>query len=533
MLKVIVVDDEMLIRKRIVFGFEWEKMGYQIEDEAGTGAEALALMELKHYDVAIVDIAMPGMTGIELSREIKDRGYEINVIILTGHSDFTYARQSLQNGVFDYILKPIHEEEFTGSLLRLAQKIGEEKRQKVRLGQLDIVMQSKLFSDYFHGMARDEDVPAINESLCQAGIDEADKYVMILFRAEAFIKHGMEPGQQAVVFQDISREVLADRCRLITGDIYEDYLALILHYEDHLPEDYIKRCVVQINSRLRQETGATVLSGISLVHRTGTELQMAYREAFSAINNAMVLKQDVLAYQAVQDRRQVHYKIAYQELKDLQHCIGKNDFDGCQELVRMIFGEMQARESSFESILHNVSRLFMELVDMGVMSDLDIQRFFHGYHGIEQALSNMESVAEMAEWCENILFHLMENEIRTSVESKSLPIVEQACTYIRANFHDAGLNQSEIAGALAVTTSYLSGVFKKAMGITMIQYITMVRMEKARELLLDEDLDVKEVAEKTGYHDEYYFSRCFKKQYGLSPMHIKKISDSRRVRKFY
>ena len=119
--KVIVVDDEMLIRKRIIYGFEWEELGYEIENEAGDGLQALALMEKKTYDLAIVDIAMPEINGIELARRIRERQYQTHIIFLTGHSDFQYARQAVKYGVFNYILKPIDGEEFINvlSLIRL------------------------------------------------------------------------------------------------------------------------------------------------------------------------------------------------------------------------------------------------------------------------------------------------------------------------------------------------------------------------------------------------------------------------------
>ena len=122
MLKVLIVDDEMLIRKRLRYGFEWEELGFIIEGEAEDGAKALEMMMENKYDVAIVDIAMPGLNGVELTKELRNRQCNTEIIFLTGHSDFQYAKQAITYGVFDYILKPINEDEFVASLLRLKEK---------------------------------------------------------------------------------------------------------------------------------------------------------------------------------------------------------------------------------------------------------------------------------------------------------------------------------------------------------------------------------------------------------------------------
>jgi len=513
MLGVIIVDDEILIRKRLVFGFDWEAMGYRIEAEAGDGGEALLLMEKRQYDVAIIDIAMPGMNGIELSRKMKQLKYPTEVIILTAHSDFTYAKQALQNGVFDYVLKPIHEPEFIGTLKRLREKIC----------HMDAVLHTKIFSDFFHDMAKTDGGSTVLEVLEQNNILNQEQYMLILIHMETFENDNTDMMELLAQFRGYSQSLLAGRESLITYDIYEDNIVVIVSCVKYESEETFINSLRQLLYEIKKQTKSAVQIGISLAHKEFAKLGKAYQEAFSAINNARVLGDELLTYKEVKKRRHEYYKVSYQELKDFQYYLVKNDFASCSRLIRRIFDNMENMKNSFESITLNVNRLFTELVYAGVFSELEI-------YEVKQALSNLGSVEEMADWCENVIFNLMENEIRGTMENKSLPIVEKACEYIRAHYQDPDLNQGQIAEVLAVSTSYISGVFKKAMGISMIQYITMVRMEKARELLLEESMNVKVVAEQTGYHDEYYFSRCFKKQYGLSPLQVRKIAAARRLK---
>ena len=123
MFRVILVDDEMLVRKRLLLGFDWQAMGYEVADDVGSGAEALRLIGQNSYDLAIVDIAMPGINGIELVKRLREERNGIPVIFLTGHSDFAYAKQDITYGVSHYILKPVNEEEFIGVLEDMHKKL--------------------------------------------------------------------------------------------------------------------------------------------------------------------------------------------------------------------------------------------------------------------------------------------------------------------------------------------------------------------------------------------------------------------------
>lgn len=535
--KVIVIDDEMLIRKRIIYGFPWEELGYEIEDEAENGQQALELMEYKQYSLAIIDIAMPGINGIELAKKIREYQYRTEIIFLTGHSDFKYAQQAVKYGVYYYILKPINEEEFVSVLTELRQKMDEEISKTDLLAQLekkqdymDAVLQAKVFSDYFYGSGKKELFVRVMDALQEAGIQE-EEYLVALLRVESFLKNHIGLSDRVKTVNVSCNDAQSENYRCFSVcDIEKDCMILILQSEEYRTEKEKISEIRNIVWNLKNGTGELVRCGVSRIHRSFEQMGEAYVEALSALNNAKMLKEDVLSYSMANGRGDVHYKISNREIKDLHAALMRNDYEGCRKIIQKIFGDMGERKATFECVVRNVDRLFIELVDAGVVSDMDTRRMLKGYHNVEKALGNMENMEEIAEWCENVIYAFIQNGIQFSQESKSLPIVEKTCEYIQKHYEDADLSQAQIAEAMAVTSPYLSGVFKKAMGISMVQYITMFRMEKAREMLLKTGKDVKEIAELVGYRDEYYFSRCFKKQYGFSPMQMRKLSDARRMK---
>lgn len=135
-LRVLLVDDEYLIRNLIRMRLDWAAHDMEIVAEAGNGAQALELVETCLPDIVFTDICMPDISGIELTRSIKALHPEIKVIIITGHDDFEYARQSLQLGVVDYLLKPIRPQALAEVAQKLARDIEAERRGAQELERL-------------------------------------------------------------------------------------------------------------------------------------------------------------------------------------------------------------------------------------------------------------------------------------------------------------------------------------------------------------------------------------------------------------
>lgn len=529
MYKVIIVDDEILVRKRLIFGFDWNKIGYEIIDEVDNGYDALRLMQEKAYDLAVIDIAMPGMNGIELTKEVREKNIPVNLIFLTGHSEFKYAQEAVHYGVYYYILKPINEAEFVLTLEKLAVRMEEDNSRKLMQHSAVAVMEAKLFSDLFHDSPSGEEIDESRTLLAKHGISEDSSYYVALFRAEQFQKENAAIIQKVQTVSEACEKYLKEsgKC-IVINDIYRDYMIVLVKTEDYITDAALSGQLEAVRRFLKEASNSGVRCGVSKRNRGFSGLKKAYVEAVSALNNAKVLGKSSLTYQWVEARGESHYKIPEQKIKELHQQIGRKDFEACKAVIHEIFTDMFDREVSFECITMNVNRLFLTLLDMGVISELEMKKIISGGYDYEEVFDNMADVEEFTEWFEHIIYTLMENTIRTSTES--LPVIERTCRYIREHYDAADLNQARIADIMAVTQSYISGVFKKVMGVTMVQYITMVRMEKARELLLASELEIREVSEKVGYNDEYYFSKCFKKHYGLSPLQVKKIAGAKRIK---
>lgn len=126
MLKVLIVDDEALVRRGIVLGVDWAAMGCVVVGEAANGEEGLAAVERYSPNLIITDVRMPKMDGIEMMNRLREKGCRAHVIVLTAYSDFSYARSALQFGADDYLLKPFRDQELTAAIDKVRRKEREQ-----------------------------------------------------------------------------------------------------------------------------------------------------------------------------------------------------------------------------------------------------------------------------------------------------------------------------------------------------------------------------------------------------------------------
>ena len=127
-LKVLIVDDETLVRTKIRVSIDWEDNGYEIIGDCGSAEAALDLMEEETPDIILADICMPVVDGLKFAKQVRQQNPEIQIIFLTGHDKFSYANDSIKIGVFDYLLKPVDAGELLETLSRARMKIEKERR---------------------------------------------------------------------------------------------------------------------------------------------------------------------------------------------------------------------------------------------------------------------------------------------------------------------------------------------------------------------------------------------------------------------
>lgn len=518
--KLLVVEDEDLIRDAIVSGIDWAAAGFLVRG-AEDGEAALKIVRSFEPDIVLTDIRMPFIDGLELTRILRREFPDTIVVILSGHDEFSYAQEALSLGVKEYIQKPITPDALIRSVRALGQELDvrhssqyRERRLREQLRQSLPSLRERVLNSIVHNLIKPAEIEAM--------LDLTD----LRLRGQGYTVCLIEPepdealsGEADVLLsmsigQIIERELGDDGVTFLssTGRRVLIYAARTQEVE----RPYVFALLRDINDAIGAEHGIVCTTAIGTRVKTLSELYISYESAKSALE------------QRIFDGRGKIYD-AY----DLSAPQDYYPFDQLQSLLAQ-FRSLPAGD--FKDVLDG---FFTELRQMRALSGtnllalmLDLVNGGHrqllaaggGDDGkLPDVYDKLFSIGTLDEYQTTVtrFFIALHEKLEAQRRSKGSLLIEKICSHINDHFADSALSLNTVASAVYISPTYLSILFKKEMGCTFVDYISRLRMEKAKELLRDSQLKTYEAAERTGYNDPQYFSSCFKKYTGMTPSEYK------------
>ncbi|WP_010283675.1 response regulator transcription factor [Bacillus timonensis] len=394
--KVLIADDEFIIRDGIHFSIDWENYNMEVIGEAEDGEEAIELATLHQIDILLIDLNMPIMNGIEAMKRIKEQLPHCKMVVISGHDEFRYAQEALRLKVEDYLLKPVNPVKLQAIIMDLKRKLDNEENQKEFLKQATnqirrnhVQLKVRFFQDWIEGQLTNEE---IKEQLHFLHLPETN------------------PVQHLVI---------------------------------KWPEFHLHQTFMQENDR------QIYLFAIENI----------VKETIGSKGTAIFWDQSTL----------------------LNVCLWKH-----------------------------VKREQMTKIEETILDYYNIKI----YYQIEDV--NNQELYKVYERCKREV----ERQIKIS------PIVKQAITYIQQHYQDSSLTLERTAEELHITSVYLSRMIKHELGVTYVNLLTQMRINKAVDLLKTTDLSIRDIAETVGYDSQHYFSTTFKKVVGVSPLQFKNDEEN-------
>ncbi|MCM1193519.1 MAG: response regulator transcription factor [Butyrivibrio sp.] len=517
MYHVLIADDESIIREGIKCLLDWESLGYTITDEAAGGEQALQKLLSQAPDVALMDIRMPGLTGLEVIRRAREAGYDGEFIILSGYSDFKYAQEAMRCGVQYYLTKPVDEEDLSGILGCIRDKLDSRQdsadaaahyRQKARdaivrdilLGK--VPLSDKKFSD-LHG-----DVYQV--VICQPYNTTPPKTQSPAFRFADLLHLA---NQDNNFFDSVTLEY--NDVFLLKGSYAVGKFAALL-------EQYGGETTPQKDSPL----DAFFITYGKCVH-SAEEIPQSYYQASKLLERRFFCgqAQHTIGYRTLPDRQDGASVINARLLADysealLNYIQAFNRSMAAETLNRLQQELCNASDSIDDiklfladlclSIKEKMSRLYGS-VALSFAGNADIIRFINSRYYLYEIILFLTEQFEA-------MMAAIGNSSRDSV-------LDDILRYINHNYAD-NITLENIATLFGYNSSYLGRIFSKKMGENFNSYVDHVRIEHSKELLLKEDAKVYTIAEKVGYRSPDYFHTKFKKYVGMSPAEYRKRSRS-------
>ncbi len=524
--KLVLIDDEEIVLMGIQKTYHMENYGFELVECFTSPTKALSSLKDLQPDLIITDIRMPRMSGLELAQKAKELLPDVEIVIMSGYDDFSYAQAAVKVGVQDYLLKPVKKEDYENMLLTLHHKIEEKKSQKADVTHLkkEVKIRENEIKNYFFLDLMEEPFcpsPRLQKTYESLGLDfiAADFFLLKFDYSDAvFIEDTMstldhmmrEFTEELESFGDVEAFYSDEYLFFLLYNVTEDLSSVILEvardYADH-----------------HTSTGLQLSLGMSDYHNGIEELFAANCECNRLLWTAhMDLEEmtDDFTY-----LRNHHMSIPYADLEDLFQSITANNKEGLLHAIGKIYSLPRTLPSPLAEN-YTYSLTFLILLRMYQIQSTTYagRRFIP----IElQQLKNLRSlypkIQEQEDLIRQISISIMEymkdQEVTTSAPSKN---VARVLEYINQHYTD-NISLAETAHAVGLSKSYLSDIFKKEIGITFLSYITNLRIEKAKLLLSDSNMKMYEISDAVGFQDYTYFSQIFKKKVGMT------LSDYRKT----
>ena len=519
-IQLLIVDDRKEIADQIARAVHWEEYGIT-PSVAYNGKDALERTEQGKADIVITDIEMPFLSGLEFAKICREQRRNIKIIILSGYDNFCYAKEAVTLGVFDYLLKPVSMQEMLETVLKAKEQyLAEQTARKAvslqhqREQHTIPVLKNIFFKDLLAG-AIPPDRFQKRAELANVQV-RAETVCVVELVPHWSAQDKTEDGFSALEFGicNMAKEIFSHD---FVCDIFRDgktSFAVVLNYPDSQKKLIAHYNAYQAASRLQtaieEYFKMELTAAVSQCYTGQDSIQQAHSECLHLLESSFAERGSILS---TGDCPEEESEMDYPEELDaeIQRAFALHDLETTlQKTCQFCDQIMKVRPLPPLELKNKLCNL---LIKLGYSHGIETNIF-----DLSMEFSELSTMEEVEQWmCAYISAMMTKNEQTPNAKNH----VEAVKEYIEKNY-TSPISLKEISENLYISQSYLSALFKEQIGVNFLQYLTDLRIEKAKELLETSNLKVYEVAERVGYTDTRYFSEIFRKQTGCLPKQWKK-----------
>lgn len=503
MIKLVIADDEYIVREGMSSLFDWEAMGIQLAGAAADGREAYELCKRVRPDLLISDICMPEMDCFELAKALEESGVTPKLIIISGVQDFQYAQSALQRRAYAYILKPVDIDEMERTVLKVIQDIQAENDSRAALSEARTALEENqraaedgFIRSWLNGTIAAEadleeqirrlNLPLVDGQWLRAAVIRAKDADDALARLRELM---IERGNHGVCVS------FPDKLIGLITPLSAEKTTALLRYVLELGEaagvgcsvaraQDIPRSFVEANRALEFAL-FTGMSAVSLYSEIKSRIQ---------IGDTQLLQQEDLFLQAIASGNTALAQSLAQKLMS-----AVENTSGCDYVHMRIYA---AR------LLYIVERSDAKLEKSCFSSSF--------FHSVMDRLPKCVQTHEMYKLVLDMVQTVANGYARSIAESK-MTLSERVRSLIDRRFSES-IDAQMIARELNFSKGYISSCFHHEVGMSVNDYLTNTRMTHAKVLLRTTDQKISDISAACGYQDPNYFSRVFKRTQGMYPI---------------
>ncbi|WP_438444146.1 response regulator transcription factor [Gorillibacterium sp. sgz5001074] len=479
MYKVMIVDDETWAIRGIRNAFDWEKYGFEVIGQFTSAYKAWDAIRADEPDLVFTDIRMPDISGLDLMKRAKTQGLNTEFVIVSGYAEFEYAQEALRFGALDYILKPLDVDMTDPLIAKLAMHFSRSSS-----------VRNQLLLDALTSGDQDE-----IKRLLPLSNGATECY----YRVFAIYYEGENPNLRDLLPLEgkpvQAVEVEAGPGKMLVVVMTGDMACLEGTWDD----------------AVLRETGIHAV-GISTISSQLKHMSKLLKEA--DLSASQVFLEEAAGV--------VHYgprlHLVKPCIEGIHRFIQENPYDGMAVYIQGLQEYFREHHLGMSEVVYLWNQAVGILINVDSLEWKDMDLEFLNHTEIKERFEDFESLCS---FLHDVLASIRQGNQRTSQEGDILSCFNRMIAYIDRHF-DQKLYLKDLSGQFFINQVYCCQLFKKNLGRTFSEYVSELRLKKARELLKQTELSIEEIAIKAGYVDYYYFNKVFKKHCGMTPTKFRK-----------
>lgn len=527
MYKILLADDEGIVIDSLKFIIEKNFPDSCIIESAKTGRKVIELAENFRPDIAFMDIQMPGINGIDAMKEIREANKTTIFIVMSAYDKFDYAKEAINLGVLDYLNKPVEQPKIVEVLKRAMKQVDDEKERrsqdlliKEKLETVVPIIENNMIYTALFQDNYDSEVENFRNLL---SIEKDYGYIIVLEwgdnQNDHHLTNAVGTGIKMQSYYKEMREVIKGFFECVIGSMMANRIIIYVPYEKDAVE-YNERIEIIEKTRtmirkLKQYIDVRFRAGIGSVVKLEDCIR-SYQEGQRALR-----KSDGTVAHVADLPIMVSYEANYpiDQERRLFEMTEKGNENEALIAANRFFGWMV---ENYSDHIYDIKLKALEFVLR--VEHLAIREGGMEYHFLSRqdylpSLLALNSLDEIQRWFVSKISTACRDVVQ-SKEKQSSSSVERAKAYI-AERYNKDISLDDVSKEVDISPYYFSKLFKEETGENFIEYLTAVRINRAKQLIAGSDMSMKEICTEVGYSDPNYFSRIFKKNVGVTPTEYK------------
>lgn len=515
MRKILIIDDEKLIRLGVKAMIERKEKNYYDITLCSNGKEALELVSKEIFNIIITDIRMPQMDGITFIQKLQKYKNKPAIIILTGYDDFNYALEALKCGAKNYLLKPIKREELYSSLDKIEEEIKNIE---------ELYKKENLINSYIEDFRSNE----LNYILLKDGITEdeiesiGNRIGLNIFQERYYLGILLN----ANFTENMKGKKLENEIDLILnnfpGKKIEEITSFLDFDKNLVLISKSKEIFNYLDDNLKKDNLFRFAIGLSEENEGFRSIKDSYEQAKQAVKYRMFsyASGSVLIEYEIIKHKDRDYGIPFSQIQKLSNMMGTEREKEIYKIINEIFNEADAKNydiSYIEELNYTINKAILSsMKPNALMKEDSLAGKFERFTSVYNFLNYKEYMSEL----ESFIVYINEyiKTMKDIYGDKNS--IEKAIEYINKNYNK-DLDLAMVSNEVSLNYSYFSQLFKQHTGESFVTYLKKIRVEKAKELLRSDRYKVYEIANKVGYEDSKQFTKIFRSITGISPVEFR------------